>query len=255
MGAPDREKRALPPAQFAYRPALHTPTHPTRWTFPAYLDNRSCRWLQALRALYELPIAFPASLSPEAGLLLHALVRNVRPRTVVETGTFVGVSTLWIAGALAENGDGGRVHSFDTFGPIRRGPWRDVEMLAGRFEFVAEQIAAAGLREHVTLHAGDSATGIAALHDELGAAGGVEFAFIDGDHSVEGAWRDLLAVEPVLPTGGYVVLHDTFDDYSGQEGPRQVLDQLNARAVGCYEKVDVSLAPVNYGMGLVQRVG
>ncbi|RIL05002.1 MAG: hypothetical protein DCC71_12010 [Proteobacteria bacterium] len=252
-GASGKQPVAL--HELAYRPALHTPSHPTRWEFPAYLDNPSCRWLQALRRLYAEPIAFPASLSPEAGLLLHALVRNVRPRIAIETGTFVGVSTLWIAGALAENGDGGRVHSFDTFGPIGRAPWRDVEMLTGRREFVEARIAEAGLDAFVALHAGDSADAIRALHGAAFGDGDVAFAFVDGDHSAEGTWRDVLAIEPLLPTGGFLVLHDTFPDYSSHVGPRAVLDQLEERAAGCYESVDVYLAPVNYGLAVVRRVG
>ena len=251
----DHAKRALRFDQLAYRPALHAPVHPTRWEFPAYLDNPACSWLQALRALYAQPITFPASLSTEAGLLLHALVRNARPRIVIETGTFVGVSTLWIAGALRENGDSGRVHSFDTFGPIHRAAFRDVEMPSGRFEFVAARVDEADVREQVVFHAGDSAEQIAKCRDELRDAGGAQLAFIDGDHSVEGAWRDLIAIEPLVPTGGLVLLHDTFPDYSGHDGPRHVLDHLDERAAGVYERVEVHLAPVNYGMALLRRIG
>jgi predicted O-methyltransferase YrrM len=37
---------------------------------------------------------------------LYSLVRTVKPRLIVETGTFTGVSTLRMAGALRDNGDG-----------------------------------------------------------------------------------------------------------------------------------------------------
>jgi predicted O-methyltransferase YrrM len=37
---------------------------------------------------------------------LRCLVRAVKPRTVVETGTFMGISTLWIAEGLKANGFG-----------------------------------------------------------------------------------------------------------------------------------------------------
>ena len=75
-----------------------------------------------------MPIVFPASLSPEAGLMLHSLIRNLRPRVIVEVGTFCSVSTHWMAAALHEMGGNGVIHAFDDFGPIYKGPWRDAEM-------------------------------------------------------------------------------------------------------------------------------
>src|SRR5262245_42335418 len=50
--------------------------HPKTWTFPSYLDNPAVPWLMVLKEMYAMPLAFPASFSPEAGLLLHALVRS-----------------------------------------------------------------------------------------------------------------------------------------------------------------------------------
>src|SRR5712692_4191409 len=37
---------------------------------------------------------------------LRATVTTTKPRLVVETGTFMGISTLWIAEALQQNGSG-----------------------------------------------------------------------------------------------------------------------------------------------------
>jgi predicted O-methyltransferase YrrM len=206
--------------------------------------------------MYAMPIAFPASLAPEAGLLLHSLVRNIRPRVVIETGTFIGMSTIWIAAALAENGDRAVVHSFDDFGPIEKGPWRDAELLTGRVEFVAGLIARAGLADHVILHQGNSPFELRAAHDEIRAAGGAQLAFLDADHGVVGCWQDFWAAEPVLNTGGFVLFHDTFPECcGGHMGGRDVLDTVNTKAVGLYEKVDMLLAPMNYGLGIIRRIG
>lgn len=257
--------------------------HPRRWEFPSYLVNPGCRWLTALKELYEHPICFPASLSPEAGLLLHSLVRNARPRALLEVGTFCSVSTHWIAAALLENGcRPGRdavIHCFDDFGPVHKGPWRDAELLEGRLDFVKERLEKAGLLEFVRFHPGNSAPNIEAARGELREAGGVDFAFIDGDHSVPGAVADFLAVEPVLNTGGYAVVHDTFPDQcGGHEGPRHILDHVRtakagpagsslmaklspgrgrggAVGEGVYDRIDLYLAPLNYGLGVLRRLG
>ncbi len=128
-------------------------------------------------------------------------------------------------------------------------------MLTGRLEFVAGNIARAGLAEHVVFHPGNSSFEIRAAQEEFRAAGGVQFAFLDADHGVIGSWHDFWATEPVLNTGGFVMLHDTFPEYCSWPGARHVLDHLNEKAVGVYEKVDMYLSPMNYGLGLIRRIG
>jgi predicted O-methyltransferase YrrM len=279
-----------PPAeQLQHFPRLAgRPFHPTSWQFPEHLSGSKCRWLAALEDLYQHPMCFPASLSPQAGLLLHSLVQNCRPRVIVEVGMFCSVSTHWIAGALAAGGArpgvDAVVHCFDDFGPIHKGPWREAEMLEGRREFVEERLERAGLLEFVRIHPGDSAPTIRACADELRAAGGVDFAFIDGNHKIHGAVADFLATEPVLNTGAHIVVHDTFPDQcGGHEGPRFILDHVRtlatvdpeegseppARVVkeaveaarrgeplgaGVYDRVELYLAPLNYGMGVLRRL-
>lgn len=259
--------------------------HPSRWAFPQYLVNPGCRWLTALKELYEHPVCFPASLSPEAGLMVHGLVRNLRPRVIIEVGTFCSVSTHWMASALLENGcvpgKDAVIHCFDDFGPVEKGPWREVEMREGRLEFVKERLEKAGLLEFVRFHPGDSSGNIQAAQDDLRALGGVDLAFIDGDHTVPGAVADFVATEPVLNTGGYVILHDTFPDQcGGHMGPRHILDHVRTHATepdrasiksifvkpdeaapeeqpvgeGVYDRVDVYLGPMNYGLGLLRRL-
>lgn len=250
-----REKAPADRPALQFYPRIHAPEHPTRWEFPAYLDNPSCRWLQVLKEMYSSPFAFPSSLAPEAGLLVHSLVRNIRPRIVIETGTFIGLSTIWLAAALQENGDGGVVHTFDDLGPINPAPWRTVSMPSGRLEFVAGNIARAGVSEHAVLHPGNSPFEVRAAHAEIAAAGGAQLAFLDADHSVIGVWQDFWATEPVLNTGGFVLVHDTFPDVCSYDGPRHLLDHINEQAAGLYEKSDMYLAPMNYGLGLIRRIG
>jgi predicted O-methyltransferase YrrM len=228
---------------------------PRPWSFPSSLDNPGCRWLQALKNLYANPVTFPASISPEGGMLLHSIVRNSRPRVVVETGTFLGVSALWIAAALAENGQGGVLHCFDDFVPIQPGPWRTQGITGGVLEQVARNISEAGLSDHVVLHPGSTRWELKAAHDELRSAGGVQLAYLDADHRPMGVCQDFWGVEQLVPTGGLIILHDTFPGVCGDDGPRFLLDHVNDIAVGTYQPLDLYLSPINYGMGLLRRVG
>ncbi|MGR4864924.1 O-methyltransferase [Caulobacter sp. LARHSG274] len=49
---------------------------------------------------------FPLPVSRETGLLLYMLARGCEARTIVEFGTSFGVSTLYLAAALRDNGGG-----------------------------------------------------------------------------------------------------------------------------------------------------
>lgn len=248
---------ALPRTSLQHFPRLLDDSgHPTRWTFPNYLKNPNCPWLSRLAEMYEMPIVFPASLSPEAGLMLHGLVRNARPRVVVETGTFLSISTHWIASALLENNQNASMHCFDDFGPIQPGPWRPMGMTEDRKEWVRNRLSLAGLSQLVTLHKGISWDNLRDAQPQLKAAGGVDFAYIDGDHTIPGAVQDFLALEPVLNTGAFVVVHDTFPELCGDhQGPRYLLDHVNEFSAGLYEKTDLYLSPLNYGMGVLRRIG
>lgn len=238
---PSRQLRDVPPEQL--RP----------WPFPAFLDNPSCRWLQALKRIYSTPLSFPSALSPEAGILLHSLVRNIQPKAVIETGTFIGVSSIWIAAALAELPSPGELHSFDWFGPVEAGPWRAVSIKEGRRQLVESHLREAGVDALVTLHEGWSCPTLTGLRDQ-GRLPRVQFAFLDADHTERGVWDDFRAVEPLVDTGGYVLLHDTLPELCGCEGPRKLLDTVNEQAVGGYQVIDLYLSPVNYGFGLLRRI-
>ena len=233
--------------------------HPTSWQWPAYLNADAAPWMRSLKNLYDMPITFPASLSPEAGLMLHGLIRNLQPKLIIEIGSFLSVSTHWMTAAMRENGlkptPAGRVHCFDDFGPIHKGPYRDVEMLEGRMDFVRDRLTEAELIEYVRLHPGNSSPNVKARQRELADAGGVDFAFIDGDHTEVGVKADFEAVEPVVNTGGFAMLHDTFPTQCGHDGPRKLIDEIDSVARGRWEKVELYLSPMNYGMCLLRRIG
>lgn len=240
--------------------------HPERWTFPGWLRRDDVPWLRTLAGLYEHPAAFPASVSPEAGLLLFSLVLNVRPRTVVEIGSFLGVSTIWMAAALAETGDeaarsgdaqgrAGVLHTIDTFEDLPASGWRRTAT-GGRRTQLERHLDEAGVRGRVEVHEGVSWRVVPGLHDRLRAAGGVHLALLDGDHGSEGVRRDVLALEPVLVTGGYLVIHDTIPERcGGHVGGRHALDHIDGFGAGLYERVEVYLSPLNYGLGVFRRMG
>jgi predicted O-methyltransferase YrrM len=223
------------------------------WIIPQDLRDMSQPWARVLVDLYDNEASWPGSIVPEGGLLLQTLVRNIQPTVIVETGTFTGVSTIWLASGLQALGRG-HVHTYDLFQmPPQEAP--AAALFHGTVRgSVERRLANAGLGDLVTLHEGDSASNLVASHDQLRATGGVQFAFLDGDHSPEAALADLRAVEPVLPIGGFVVLHDTFPEVSSWSGPRWLVDNLASVSLATYQVCDLYLAQCNYGLTLLRRM-
>lgn len=224
------------------------------WTLPPELLEADTPWARQLRELYAHPFGWPGSIVPEGGMLLQLLIRNIRPKVIVETGTFLGVSTIWLASALRAIG-GGSLHTYDLFRAFDE--WTEEEKAAytPMRPHVERHLSAAGLADLVILHEGDTRVTIAESRDELRAAGGVQFAFLDGDHSAEGVLADLRALEPVLQVGGFVLLHDTFPEVCSREGPRWLLDHLDTVSSARYQVVDLYLAQLNYGLAVLRRIG
>lgn len=97
---------------------------------------------------------------------LHDLIRWLRPTSVVEVGTHLGISAVWMARALQENGGGGRLYCIDNF------CWRE-EPNQERDWFRHTSECAVG--DVVSLLKGRS--------EEVAWPERVDFAYIDGNHS------------------------------------------------------------------------
>lgn len=58
------------------------------------------------------------------------------------------------------------------------------------------------------------------------AAGGVDFLFIDGDHSYDSVLTDWLLYAPLVRSGGWVAFHDAVLNAPGQDGVPRFLERL-----------------------------
>lgn len=149
---------------------------------------------------------------------LEGILAQLRPATAIEIGTAEGGSLQ----RIAHHSD--RVHSLDL---------------------VAPQPEAAALA-NVTFHTGDSHLHLPELLRRLAADGiNVEFVLVDGDHSADGAerdLRDLLASDAIRRT--VIVLHDTLND-TVREGFRRV--DYAAEGKVAYADLDFIGGHLGYG--------
>lgn len=193
--------------------------------------------------------SFPQSVVPEVGRALYTMVRLVRPKLMIETGTFVGYSAMCIAQAMEENGFG-HLHSFDLFLDFERYASPVIGKVRDAHEIVTRHLNEAGLHHRVTLHKGDSSTGIKSVFGTT--AGQVEMAFIDGGHLLKETLRDWQAVDAVLAEGGIVMLHDTFPDNCGWMGPGYLLEALDSLPGGRYHSINLPTPDLN-GIAIIQK--
>jgi predicted O-methyltransferase YrrM len=98
-------------------------------------------------------------LGPQKAVRLAALVREVRPNLVVEVGTAIGYSGLWIAGVLRELGLGRLV---------------TLEQDPGRAATAAKNFERAGVNDRITQLVGDARERIAEVQ------GPIDVLFLDG---------------------------------------------------------------------------
>ncbi|GAA0242398.1 O-methyltransferase [Cryptosporangium japonicum] len=132
-------------------------------------------------------------ISAAGGELLYALVRSARPATVVEFGTSFGISTIYLAAAVSDNGTG---HVYGS------------ELSATKLAAARDNLAAAGVADQVTLLPGDARRTLREVPGPIG------LVLLDG-------WKDacldaLRALEPRLAPGALVVADDTtFDSMAG----------------------------------------
>ena len=133
---------------------------------------------------------------PRYGRFLYAFAKVLRPRLVVEVGTYAGgTATAW-ATALEENGCGGLIcvdndtYSQGTYPTITRRNLQKTGLSACRYE----------------LRTGDSKKVIPALAAAL--SGSADVYLVDGDHSYDGALADIENGLPMLRPGGFILVHD-----------------------------------------------
>lgn len=160
--------------------------------------------------------------SREGGRLLYSLVRATRPRTVVEFGMSMGISTLFLAAAVADNGMGSVVTT---------------ELSARKIEAARGHLSEAGLIDHVDIRPGDAIQTLAEVPGPVG------LALLDG-------WKGLCLpvlrlLEPKLASGSIVV-----GDDSSFEAMADYLAYVRDPANG-YVSVEF---PVEDGMELSCRV-
>lgn len=140
------------------------------------------------RARYRRMAEHFLAISPAYGRFLYAIARIRNATRVVEFGTSMGVSTVYLAAALRDNG-GGRLIG--------------TELEPGKVARARANLEAAGLADLVEIREGD------ALETAKDVGGPVDLLLLDGAWSLYLPMLKL--IEPHLKTGAVVLAENAFD--------------------------------------------
>lgn len=131
----------------------------------------------------------PLAVSASEGAVLYFLVRLLRPKCVVEFGSSHGISTLYLAAGLHDNGAG---HLVTT------------EIRPAKAEATRKNLTRAGLTGAVDVRLGDARESLAAID------GPIDLVFLDGRNDL---YLDVLSIlEPQLSDRAIVVADLSPDD-------------------------------------------
>jgi predicted O-methyltransferase YrrM len=166
--------------------------------------------------------------SPASGRLLRVLVAAMAPKRVVEIGTAIGFSTLWMASALPA---GGRI---DTIDPDR-----------SRTDRARRYWLRAGVTDRVRV------INEPALRVLPRLAPGIEFAFIDAVKTEYLAYLDALL--PKMAPGGMITVDNVL--WSGRiaagvhDEDTDALRAFNEHFLR-HEQLEATIVPVGDGLGI-----
>lgn len=167
------------------------------------------------------------------GRLLKMLVRMIRPRRVLELGTFSGYSALCMAEALEP---GATLHTVEVDDELE--------------DFIRANLASAPAGERITLHIGDAMETMRGWDD-----GAFDLIFIDADKR---AYADYYGEAlRLLQPGGFIIADNTLWDGHVVEGCRhssqtEGIIRFND-LVASDPRVEKAIVPLRDGLTLIRK--
>ena len=168
------------------------------------------------------------------GRLLRMLVTMIRPRTVLEVGTFTGYATLCMAEGLPEEGV---IHTVEIDDELE--------------DFIKEGFERSPLRDRIRLHIGDALK----IVPQLGLT--YDLIFLDGEKTQYPQYYTSL--KEWLRPGGYMIADNTLwdghvIDSSYDRDPQTAAVKRFNDMVAADTGVEVAMVPIRDGLTIVRKI-
>ncbi|NEQ45752.1 MAG: class I SAM-dependent methyltransferase [Leptolyngbya sp. SIOISBB] len=133
-----------------------------------------------------------SSVTFQAGALLYAFVREMKPAKTIEIGMAYGLSSLFICQALSDNGSG----QHTAIDPFQEKVYKSIGLL---------NLERANLKEIFRFYESPSEVALPQLVSKNET---FDFAFIDGSHLFDNAFVDFFFIDRMIEEGGYIAVDD-----------------------------------------------
>ena len=168
------------------------------------------------------------------GKLLKMFVRMIKPRRVLELGTFTGYSALAMAEGLAEDAE---LHTVEIDDELE--------------DFICEHFEASPRREQINLHIGDAAVVVPQL------GGQFDLVFIDANKRNYCDYYHL--VMPLVPVGGFIIADNTLWDGKVANLPQKIDSQTAGilafnDLVANDDRVEKVIIPIRDGLTVIHKI-
>ena len=168
------------------------------------------------------------------GRLLRMLVTMIRPRTVLEVGTFTGYATLCMAEGLPEEGV---IHTVEIDDELE--------------DFIKEGFERSPLRDRIRLHIGDALK----IVPQLGLT--YDLIFLDGEKTQYPQYYTSL--KEWLRPGGYMIADNTLwdghvIDSSYDRDPQTATVKRFNDMVAADTGVEVAMVPIRDGLTIIRKI-
>jgi predicted O-methyltransferase YrrM len=137
---------------------------------------------------------------------IYCLIRHLKPKRVLEIGTHVGSSTLYISAALKQNGLENAPGEMLTVDVADVNAPDAAWARAGALRNPAQMLQECGTADLVHFHVADSLQFLKNCRDTF------DFCFLDGSHSAKWVYNEVQLVQRALRPGSLILLHDFFPD-------------------------------------------
>jgi caffeoyl-CoA O-methyltransferase len=167
------------------------------------------------------------------GNFLSMMSKMMRPKMILEIGTYTGYSALCLVQGLQENG---KLHTIDINEELE--------------QTVKNYFTEAGLNERISYHIGNAITIIPTLKEKF------DLVFIDADKKNYSNYYDL--VFDHVPSGGFIVADNVLwsgkvlDPVSKMDADTKAIDEFNKK-VHADSRVEHMILPLRDGLMIVRK--